>query len=312
MRKSMFFAAALALGLSFAATSCSDDEKGSEYTQIANLDYSAENADNRGKYMVQVTQRLRKDASDLYDDWNTSYNGGRSYATLFKNHGSEGNTFGKYSECIQQLIEGCWDIANEVGTAKIGDPYDLYVSGQQERALYAVESWYSWHSREDYRNNIYSIRNAYYGSRNGEISEKSLSKALATANPTLDTKVKAAIQKAAEKIWAIPSPSRNNIVSTEAREATRACTELADILKTELIPAATALSEAVLKPVVENYVDIVVLPTYADLKQGNSELYDAVVAFQKAPSQTTMDACAKAWLNAREPWEPVRHSCSVR
>ena len=32
-------------------------------------------------------------------------------------------------------------------------------------ALYAVESWYSWHSREDYSNNIVSICNAFCGVR---------------------------------------------------------------------------------------------------------------------------------------------------
>ena len=54
---------------------------------------------------------------------------------------------------VEQLIDGCVDIANEVGTAKIGDPYDLFIHNNEEKALYAVESWYSWHSREDYRNN---------------------------------------------------------------------------------------------------------------------------------------------------------------
>ena len=52
--------------------------------------------------------------------------------------------------CVEQIIDGCLDIANEVGEAKIGDPLALYNSGQTTEALYAVESWYSWHSREDY------------------------------------------------------------------------------------------------------------------------------------------------------------------
>ncbi len=33
--------------------------------------------------------------------------------------------------CVEQIIDGCMDIANEVGNAKIGDPYDLYQHGQQ-------------------------------------------------------------------------------------------------------------------------------------------------------------------------------------
>lgn len=56
-----------------------------------------------------------------------------------------------------------WNIANEVGDAKIKDPYTKYTSGDKEGGLYAVESWYSWHSRDDYTNNIFSIRNTYYG-----------------------------------------------------------------------------------------------------------------------------------------------------
>lgn len=243
---------------------------------------------------------MQQDANDLYDDWSKSYKGGKPYAELFKNPVAEGNTFGK---SVEDLIDGCWDIANEVGGAKIGDPYDLYVDGKTEKALYAVESWYSWHSREDYRNNIYSIRNAYYGTRNGSISEKSLSKAIAAVNTALDTEVKNAITNAADKIWAIPAPFRNNIASAEAREASKACQALAEILKSKLKPAAAKLSEEVLKPVVTDYVDVVVLPTYADLKRENTKLYEAVVAFQKAPSQAAMNACAAQWLVAREPWE---------
>lgn len=288
------------MGLSFTTVSCGSDDNESEYTKIANIDYSSANAENWGKYMVQVALRLQQDANDLYDDWSKSYKGGKPYAELFKNPVAEGNTFGK---SVENLIDGCWDIANEVGGAKIGDPYDLYVDGKTEKALYAVESWYSWHSREDYRNNIYSIRNAYYGTRNGSISEKSLSKAIAAVNTALDTEVKNAITNAADKIWAIPAPFRNNIASAEAREASKACQALAEILKSKLKPAAAKLSEEVLKPVVTDYVDVVVLPTYADLKRENTKLYEAVVAFQKAPSQAAMNACAAQWLVAREPWE---------
>lgn len=300
MKKNVWLVTSLALGLSFTTVSCGSDDNESEYTKIANIDYSSANAENWGKYMVQVALRLQQDANDLYDDWSKSYKGGKPYAELFKNPVAEGNTFGK---SVEDLIDGCWDIANEVGGAKIGDPYDLYVDGKTEKALYAVESWYSWHSREDYRNNIYSIRNAYYGTRNGSISEKSLSKAIAAVNTALDTEVKNAITNAADKIWAIPAPFRNNIASAEAREASKACQALAEILKSKLKPAAAKLSEEVLKPVVTDYVDVVVLPTYADLKRENTKLYEAVVAFQKAPSQAAMNACAAQWLVAREPWE---------
>ena len=47
--------------------------------------------------------------------------------------------------CIEQIIDGCVDIASEVGETKIGDPLDKYNAGKVTEALYAVESWYSWH-----------------------------------------------------------------------------------------------------------------------------------------------------------------------
>ncbi len=114
---------------------------------------------------------------------------------------------------------GCIDIAGEVGQAKIGDPYDLYVSGKTNEALYAVESWYSWHSRDDYTNNIYSIRNAYYGSLDKIVNKNSLSALVAKYNAELDAEVKAAITNAANAIQAIPQPFRNNINSKEAQAA---------------------------------------------------------------------------------------------
>ena len=103
-------------------------------------------------------------------------------------------------------------------------------------SIYAVESWYSWHSRDDYTNNIYSIRNAYYGSRDKSVNKNSLSALVAKYNSELDADVKKAIQKAADAIQAIPQPFRNNINSKEAQAAMEACAELSDILEKELKP----------------------------------------------------------------------------
>ena len=122
------------------------------------------------------------------------------------------------------MIEsGMWNIANEVGDAKIKDPYTKYTSGDKEGGLYAVESWYSWHSRDDYTNNIFSIRNTYYGriddndvskvdgnlsafnsykdfDDEGDIAEHSLSKLIASTNPALDEEIKTLIFASAKAI----------------------------------------------------------------------------------------------------------------
>ena len=196
--------------------------------EAANAVYNEANATAWAQYMRNTAQLLVNDVNTLVDAWNNGY------ADKFKKH--NGGDFTSGLSCIEQLLDGCIEIAGEVGGAKIGDPYNLYVSGKTNEALYAVESWYSWHSRDDYTNNIYSIRNVYYGSRDGSINANSLSKLVAKYNPTLDLEVKDAIKAAADAIQAIPQPFRNNINSSEAQEAMEACAELGDVLELKLKP----------------------------------------------------------------------------
>lgn len=305
MRKNFFYAAALVLGLAFTATACSDDDDNSTVNP-ADIEYNSENAASWHNYMRNVAALLKADATNLYDSWNTSYKGGASFATSFKAHNGA-YYFSSAWNCIEQVIDGCVEISNEVGETKIGDPYNKYMANNVTEALYAVESWYSWHSRDDYTNNIYSIRNAYYGSLDGKVSDKSISKLVAGVNAELDMKVSAAITTAASAIQAIPQPFRNNINSQETVAAIKACEELESVLDKELKPYirdnSTINSNEALDPIVENYVNVVVLPTYKDLKEKNSTLYDAVVALANNPSNSAFETACNAWITAREPWE---------
>ena len=291
-----------------ALTACSDSNDDPKpdtdpVVESKNLDYSASNAQAWGNYMRQVAQLLQTDATDLYDAWTVSYNGGESFAQRFKKHNS--SDYPSAKSCLDQIVEGCADIANEVGTAKIGDPYNLYQAGQKESALYAVESWYSWHSREDYSNNILSIRNSYLGTLDGSEGANSIAALVKEVNPDLDAEVRAAITKAYNSILAIPQPFRSNIVCAQSDAAMTACAELEQTLTNRLKPALAAVSgrDAQLQKIVDNYVDAVVLPTYKQLKDRNEALYNGVVAFVSAPSDAAFQNCANLWLTARQPWE---------
>lgn len=303
--KSKFLFAIAAAALTISA--CSDNngpEPNPEPTPEptgADLDYTAANAASWGNYMVNVSSLLRTDAANLYLAWAESYNGGAPFATTFKTH--NGGDYSSALSCVEQMIDGCAEIANEVGTAKIGDPYNIYLSGDKQRALYAVESWYSWHSREDYSNNILSIRNTYYGSLDGTVSPGSLSALLAKTNADLDKKMKDAICNTAASILAIPQPFRNNINSNESRTAMSACADLEELLSNNLKAVVSTIDNDKLQTVVENYVDNVVLPTYKSLRDKNSKLHDAVTVFKNAPSDANFAAACNAWLEAREPWE---------
>lgn len=313
MKKNFFYAAALAMGLTFSVTACSDDDTPKEPVDVANIDYTSENATSWNNYMKAVVTLLLRDASDLYEYWDKSYKGGESYAETFKKHRAA--PFNSAGSCVQQVIDGCVDIAIEVGESKIGDPYSKYQAGDVTEALYAVESWYSWHSREDYSNNIVSICNAFCGVRSeavisgadiekSKIAEQSLYTVLKdNGHQELADNTLSAIKKAYDKILAIPQPFRNHINSPQSLAAQEACSELSVLLKDKVKPACEKLEEAVLSPVVENYVNVVVLPTYSDLKDKVATLYVKVDALAENPTnQAFKDAC-DAWISAREPWE---------
>ena len=208
--------------------------------------------------------------------------------------------------CVEQILDGCNDIANEVGEAKIGDPLGLYLAGDHARALYAVESWYSWRSRQDYSNNILSIRNAYYGSLDGTVATASLSTLLAGANAELDKQMRDAIAVAYNAILAIPDPFCQHIACEEAEVAQEKCAALCDVIgsvKSYIKRNSAINTNEVLDPIVANYVDAVVLPTYKTLSANADLFYTKVQEFVAAPSNATFEAVAKCWIDAREPWE---------
>lgn len=329
MKKTFILGAALAAACAFTTTtftSCdnNDDPVVTPDTQDdADLDYSASNATAWGNYMKNVAALLKSDAEKLYSQWAESYenagvNTGVPYATLFKNHDSRSG-YSDVKSCAQEVVEKMAEIANEVGSSKIGDPYAKWTSGKQTEALYAVESWYSWHSRDDYTNNIKSIANAYYGKLNGSetnMAEASMAKAL--EGTTIDRTVRKQIADAQAAIQNITQPFRNHIGSTEAQQAMEACAALqaslsevtndddeveAGAAAVNLRDAVNKLDEATLQAIINNYVDNVVVPTYKNLKDQNAILYQTVNAFVANPSNDGFEACATAWMNARQPWE---------
>ena len=269
----------------------------------ADLDYSAEYASSWANYSRNVAALLKADAATLRDKWT----GG--FAQQF----ASGAWSGSFSESVQQIFDGCIDIANEVGTAKIGEPYDYYVAGQTTTAVYAVESWYSWHSRDDYANNIRSIANSLLGVRTTgalnlvEPQSAGHADCLYAYCHTLDAERTAALWHNVVEAWSaiqtIPQPFRNNINTAETVAAMDACERLTTSLEEMKAIVAARSDEAQLRPIVERYVYGVVVPTYEDLAQKNAALYDAVVALGAHPSDDAFAAACEAWLNAREPWE---------
>ena len=158
------------------------------------MNYTPENAASWRNYSLQVAKLLQKDATTLYDSWETSFQGGDAFKKTFTEH--NGGDYTSALSCIEQIIDKCVEITDEVGNSKIGDPYNKWTAGQHTEALYAVESWYSFHSRDDYSNNIRSIRNSYFNSMDSTISHYSLYNLVQKIDPALNTKVATEIETA--------------------------------------------------------------------------------------------------------------------
>lgn len=334
MKKSLFLMLGLIMmGLTF--TACSDDNDDNKKTDgkdttnvnqteqaiIAeidaedNVDYTANNATAWGNYMRAVDSLLVNDATTLYNDWTVSYRGQTPYADQFKGHQISNLTTGL--ACIEQIIDGMADISNEVGESKIGEPLAKYTTNWMNKenmreGLYAVESWYSWHSRTDYSNNILSIRNAYYGVYDKSTSNmtntpatNSMYNVVAAGDSALNRRVVNAINGAITAILDIPQPFRNHINSTESRAAQTACANLTTILTQDLKTFFQdhANTDAVLDPVVNNIVDAVIVPTSKDLRDLVNEMHNLVIAFQQNPSSRGFAQLGQAWIAARQPWE---------
>ena len=111
MKKKFFYSALFLMGMAFTsltAASCSDDDGNNggpkpdeKFDAAANLNYTPENAASWRNYSLQVAKLLQKDATTLYDSWETSFQGGEAFKKTFIEH--NGGTYTSALSCIEQL-----------------------------------------------------------------------------------------------------------------------------------------------------------------------------------------------------------------
>jgi hypothetical protein len=192
------------------------------------------------KYLVMVAEDLRNQCVCLEACWAGTDNvseekqnileeaeldKGKDYGWMMKNAGQAGSIYKTYQEVAEEVLQGCIDIADEVGNTKIGRPHQ----GSTLDDRNYIESPYSLNSIEDFVDNIKSIRNAYCGSNSGDVS---VSTYIKSVNSDLDTRVRTAIENAITSISAIPEPFAKNASGTAAGTAvTVVGTDLVNVLE---------------------------------------------------------------------------------
>lgn len=156
------------------------------------------------------------------------------YGSSMINAGKGGSKYVNYQDAAEEIIQGCIDIADEVGNTKIGRP----VNGSSTEDKNYIESPYSLNSIVDFTDNIISIQNAYTGSNAGDAS---ISDYIQHIDPTLDAELKAAIEKSIATIKKIPEPFAKT--ATTNADAKTAVTVVGTDLVNVLGKVMTALSK---------------------------------------------------------------------
>ena len=193
-------------------------------------------------YVVAVSRDLRNRCVQLEVSWNTdapqahkdlmeelefntTVNGGdNTYGENMLQAGQAGSTFATFTNALEAIADGCIDIADEVGTSKIGKCHT------GEDVTY-VESPYSQKSITDFYDNITSIKNAYMGGMESQRDEAlSLHTYIKDNNKELDNKAMNAIGNAMTKIQAMKAPFVQFYADASAGEAMEACQELSDVM----------------------------------------------------------------------------------
>lgn len=148
----------------------------------------------------------------------------RSYGQNMKNAGMAGSTYASRLAALMALVQGCIDIADEVGSSKISSAYS-------QADITYIESPYSQMSITDFHNNIISIRNVYMGGVEGQRNdENSLHHFVKERDAALDADVLKAIENALDKIDAMPAPFVLHYSDPANGVAAEACSALSEEL----------------------------------------------------------------------------------
>jgi hypothetical protein len=193
-------------------------------------------------YVVAVSRDLRNRCVQLEVSWNTDapqvhkdlmeqlefnttvIGSDNSYGQNMMQAGQAGSTYTTFTHALEAIADGCIDIADEVGTSKIGKCH----TGED---VSYVESPYSQKSITDFYDNILSIKSAYMGGNEGERDETlSLHNYIKDNNADLDTKAVNAIENALAKINAMKAPFVQFYADASAGEAMAACQDLSDVM----------------------------------------------------------------------------------
>ena len=180
-------------------------------------------------YLVAAAEVLDADASQLFTAWDPS---GDNFVANVIQAGESGSQFVSQKDAVLTLADNVVGIADEVGTGKMQGPLD--------DGVVQVESRFSGNSKNDFQDNMRSIRHIYLGDYGGS-SGPGLTDIVSQLDASLDGRVRNEIDAAISAIGAIPGDFRDAI--TANRPAVESAVDVVITLKTTLEQMTARLEE---------------------------------------------------------------------
>jgi len=184
-------------------------------------------------YLIACTASLAGATAQLYHSWSPS---GENFVVNLEKAGHAGESiYPSQKSALQEIVNGIITIADEVANGKINDPFS-----QQDVTL--EESRFSANSKEDFADNIRSIRNIYLGTFQ-HVSGHGLSAVIKTKDENLDALMKLQMNTAIEAIEAIQGTFTSAIFNDRPRIsiAQNEVRDLQQLLESQVLPIITNL-----------------------------------------------------------------------
>lgn len=187
------------------------------------------------EYLRACAQSLAGATDQLYYAWAPSH---KNFIANVINAGKTGYTsvYPSQKAALEEIVNGLVVIADEVANGKINEPFS-----QQNVNL--EESRFSINSKQDFANNIRSIKNAYIGIYQNTTNGLGISKIIVAKNAILDSKVRKEIDEAIEAIENIEGTFTSAIFNAKpsVENAQQKVRTLQQTLQAEVLPIISNL-----------------------------------------------------------------------
>lgn len=188
------------------------------------------------EYLRAAAKDLQNNTQKLYSGWIASEG---NFAQYFLNPSVNSPAYKSEQNVLAEITDGIFTISDEVANAKI---QEAFTGNNGAAAPEKEESRFSNNSKQDFADNIRSIKNIYFGGYYGVVG-KGLSDIVKAKDPALDKELKTQIDASINAIESISGTFSTAIISNraEVEEAQKAVLKLKTTIETKLKPFVAGL-----------------------------------------------------------------------